>query len=101
MTTNLPPAISRQSRPAPDGSLGQAYANALSSFASSSVSTGSTPEETEIPEVSADIISASIMKFLVGVADDEGGNAARYFPAVLVERMAHRIAADINAFLAS
>lgn len=56
------------------------------------------PEEGErMYHVEAEEVAASIMRYLERVTDDDGGNAARYFPAVMVARMARAIAKDINA----
>lgn len=55
------------------------------------------PEEGErLFHVDAEEVAASIMRYLERVTDDDGGNAARYFPAVMVARMARAIAKDIN-----
>lgn len=100
--TNLPSGIASQSRPDPNhtGSPGT-YEQAIRTYG---LQTGDVKGEV-LPlhsfEVTPDQVAASIMKFLEGVADDEGGNAARYFPAILVSRMSRRIADDINSAILS
>lgn len=105
MTTNpvrpLPKSISQQSRPTPDGSgpapvRETSYSEAIASF-SGGVQVKTDLLVAECPEVTAEQVASSIMRFLEGVADDEGGNAAKYFPAILVSRMSRRVADDINA----
>lgn len=98
--TQLPSGIANQSRPDPSVHVGTGgtYEQAIRSYSSK---TGEVTGEA-LPvvygfEVTPDQVAASIMKFLEGVADDEGGNAARYFPAILVSRMSRRIADDINS----
>lgn len=97
--TQLPSAIANQSRPDPSvhAGTGGTYEQAIRSYSSQ---TGEVKGEA-LPvvysfDVTPDQVAASIMRFLEGVADDEGGNAARYFPAIMVSRMSRRIADDIN-----
>lgn len=51
--------------------------------------------------VESEEVAVSIMRYLERVTDDEGGNAARYFPAVMVAGMARVVAADINAAISA
>ncbi len=98
--TQLPSVIAGQSRPDPSVHVGAGgtYEQAIRSYGSQTGEvTGETLPVVYSFEVTPDQVAASIMRFLEGVADDEGGNAARYFPAILVSRMARRIAEDINS----
>lgn len=105
--TPLPAAISAQSRPDPatihlasEHSSNHPYMDALVTY-EGAVGTNCTEEKVSpIPEVTPDVVSSSMLRFLEGVSEDEGGNAARYFPAILLSRMARRVAEDVNSYIA-
>lgn len=103
MTNYVPGAILQQSRPDPVAvSLPEAvgtYEQAVKRFVASAPTAEVDGSSLLVSEVTPEQVAASIMRFLEGVADDEGGNAARYFPAILVSRMARRIAEDLNSIL--
>lgn len=97
--------LSGQARPGTSDAY-NAAASAYRAATSGHVSTSGTntltwtpaPEEGErMYHVEAEEVAVSIMRYLERVTDDDGGNAARYFPAVMVAGMARAIAKDINA----
>lgn len=106
--TQLPAAISAQSRPDPatihlasERSSAHPYLDALVTY--NGAGCAGTVEERlfpPIPEVTPDVVSSSMLRFLEGVSEDEGGNAARYFPAILLSRMARRVTEDVNSYIA-
>lgn len=97
--------LSGQARPGTSDAY-NASASAYRAATSGHVSTSGTntltwtpaPEEGErMYHVEAEEVAVSIIRYLERVTDDDGGNAARYFPAVMVAGMARAIAKDINA----